>query len=95
MGPWLCGGDFNQILYHGEKLGGPMRDQNLLDDFKSALDDCELNDLGYIGMEYTWWNGQEGDSGVHERLDRMVANKKWLDIFPLFYVYHLNKGSLD
>ncbi|KAL2895815.1 Speract receptor [Bienertia sinuspersici] len=40
--------------------------ENLLDDFKGALDDCELQDIGYMGSPFTWWNGQEGDGGEKE-----------------------------
>ncbi|KAL2928218.1 Neuron navigator 3 [Bienertia sinuspersici] len=92
---WLCAGDFNQFLYKEEKTGGPMREQNLLDDFKLALEDCGLLDLGYIDFPYTWWNGRDGCQIVHERLDRMLGNSEWLCYFPLLSVYHLNWGDSD
>ncbi|KAL2903855.1 hypothetical protein RDABS01_002565 [Bienertia sinuspersici] len=79
-GAWLCVGDFNQILYDEEKLGGPKRSQCLLDGFKHALEDCDLLDIGYTGFQYTWWNGRDGDQSVHERLDRMVGDS---DHIPL------------
>lgn len=34
--PWVCAGDFNEILYHHEKEGGVLRSQACLDRFKSA-----------------------------------------------------------
>lgn len=42
-GPWLCAGDLNQILYNEEA----MRDQKLLDDFRLALEDCDLLDCRF------------------------------------------------
>ncbi|KAL2895153.1 hypothetical protein RDABS01_011062, partial [Bienertia sinuspersici] len=94
-GPWLCAGDFDQILYNEEKLGCSLREQSVMGEFKEALEDCGLMDLGYVGFEYTWWNGREGDDSIHERLDRMVGNNKWLEEFPLLTVYHLNQGDSD
>ncbi|KAL2929274.1 Lipoprotein PrgK [Bienertia sinuspersici] len=94
-GPWLCAGDFNQILYNEEKLGGSLREQSVMREFKEALEDCGLMDLGYVKFEYTWWNGREGEENIHERLDRMVGNNKWLEEFPLLTVYHLNQGDSD
>ncbi|KAL2925942.1 hypothetical protein RDABS01_000013 [Bienertia sinuspersici] len=94
-GHWLCAGDFNQFLYKEEKMGGPMREQNLLDDFTLALEDCGLLDLGYIDFPYTWWNGRDEYQIVHERLDRMLGNSEWLCYFPLLSVYHLNWGDSD
>ena len=44
--PWLCLGDFNEILLGCEKEGGPARPQTCMDAFKEALDDCNLSDLG-------------------------------------------------
>lgn len=52
--PWLTGGDFNGILHHKEKKGGRSKDDKLINDFRHAVDDCNLVDLGYIGDIYTW-----------------------------------------
>jgi exonuclease III len=47
--PWLCAGDFNEVLFHHEKEGGVPRAQSCLDRFKASLERCELHDLGFIG----------------------------------------------
>ena len=52
--PWLCLGDFNEILMGCEKEGGTPRSQAQIDHFRTALDKCELSDLGFAGDPYTW-----------------------------------------
>jgi endonuclease/exonuclease/phosphatase family metal-dependent hydrolase len=85
--PWLCVGDFNEILYQYEKEGGMARPQICLDRFKGAMELCALHDLGFAGDVFTWRNKQiRGDTHIHERLDRVVANSEWRVKFPLFYV---------
>lgn len=76
--PWLCTRDFNEILHHHEKKGGVLRSQVYLDNFKQALEDCDLSDLGFIGDVYTWHNNQHNsDDYIKERLDRAIANGGW------------------
>ena len=85
--PWLCAGDFNEILFHHEKEGGVPRAQSCLDRFKMALEFCELDDLGFTGDVFTWRNKQtKGEPHVRERLDRAVANVEWRGKFPMFLV---------
>ena len=51
--PWLCAGDFNEIMYLHEKIGGPERPQSAMEKFRFALADCGLRDLGYTGDKFT------------------------------------------
>ena len=85
--PWLCAGDFNEILYHYEKEGGIPRTQACLDRFKEVLETCELDDLGFSGDVFTWRNKHnKGSTYIRERLDRAVANVSWRMKFPLVNV---------
>jgi hypothetical protein len=52
--PWLCMGDFNEILFAHEKEGGPTRAQGCMDAFRRALEDANLEDLGFVGDAFTW-----------------------------------------
>ena len=47
--PWLCFGDFNEILHPHEKSGGNERNVNSINSFRQPLRDCELADVGYKG----------------------------------------------
>ncbi|XP_044399391.1 elongation factor 1-alpha-like isoform X1 [Triticum aestivum] len=81
--PWLCLGDFNEVLTSSEKLGGADRPQHYLDDFRQALDACELRDIGFEGDMYTWRNhSRELRTYICERLDRATANNEWCGAFP-------------
>ena len=68
--PWLCYGDFNEILTMEEKQGGLIRPLRPMQEFREALLQCGLVDLGFQGNIFTWSNGQEGEGFVQERLDR-------------------------
>jgi exonuclease III len=80
--PWLCLGDFNEILSLDEKYGGSGRQRGLMENFQRTLDDCGLLELGYRGPKFTWNNGKEGTEFIKERLDRVVAKKGWCEAFP-------------
>ncbi|KAL0416665.1 UNVERIFIED_CONTAM: hypothetical protein Slati_3498400 [Sesamum latifolium] len=44
--PWLCAGDFNEVLDQQEKQGTLLRAQWQIRDFRNCLQDCGLQDLG-------------------------------------------------
>jgi exonuclease III len=43
--PWLVMGDINEILYSIEKEGGNPRPEHLMQNFRDAIEDCNLSDL--------------------------------------------------
>ena len=51
--PWLCFGDFNEILSVEKKLGGVLRSQKQMDDFREVIHQCKFKDLGFVGPEFT------------------------------------------
>ena len=93
--PWLCAGDFNEILKADEKLGGRLRPIRQMEAFREVLDECEFKDLGYVGGKYTWYRGSGGGNTIWERLDRAVATIDWIEKFPATKVVHLECGSSD
>ncbi|KAK0572934.1 hypothetical protein LWI29_000634 [Acer saccharum] len=93
--PWVCLGDFNEVLDDVEKLGGVPKDRKLLSDFREALADSGLEDFGYVGPHYTWCNKREGVAAVSERLDRCTGSLDWKQIFPNFVVSHLDFWRSD
>ena len=93
--PWLCFGDFNEILSMSEKLGGAMRSQKQMEGFREVVNFCGFKDLGYSGPDFTWCNMQEGDSRVYLRLDRAFAMDDWIYQFNGVRVRHLIDLTFD
>lgn len=89
QGPWVCIGDFNEILWHKEKVGGNRKKEDQMARFREALIRCKLDDLGYVGFPFTWSNGRVGTDHIQERLDRAAANEEWRTMFPTSQVFHL------
>ena len=58
-------------------------------DFREVLSHCDLHDLGFSGLPWTYNNNQGGNRNVRVRLDRGVANTDWSALFPDAAVQHL------
>jgi hypothetical protein len=73
--PWVCAGDFNEVLLAHEKEGGLPRSEAAMESFRRVLEDCDLHDLGYVGDAFTWrYNHHSVGSYTRECLDRALAN---------------------
>lgn len=92
--PWMCAGDFNEILWSHKKLGLGIRQEGMMKEYRDALDECGLMEFGCVGKKITW-RGKWAGSLVLERLDRAVANNGWFSLYPGIKVQHLGTYSLD
>jgi hypothetical protein len=57
-----------------------------MQEFKQALADGNLYDSGFFEPKFTWCNGRSGDDFTMERLDRVVANVGWTNLFDVVKV---------
>ena len=80
--PWLCIGDFNELLETSNKEGGLDRPHGLLENFRNTLDDYDLEDMGFLGPRFTWSNKRGGNSHVQEHIDKGVCCFRWKQLFP-------------
>nr|POE94116.1 hypothetical protein CFP56_47520 [Quercus suber] len=66
-------------------LGGEMgwldRDADQMRNFRECLSRCGLLDLGFVGQSFTWCNGRFGEQRTMVRLDRVVADERWIEQF--------------
>lgn len=85
---WLMMGGFNEILSNYENIGGRDRAEKQKKAFRQMVDDCEVQDLGFIGNPFTWWNGREVLHSISVRLDRFLANVQWKSKNPMAKFYH-------
>jgi hypothetical protein len=79
--PWQVMGDFNEALWQEEHLSCTPRHTSQMDAFREVLYDCELTDLGFSGVPYTYDNKRARRANVRVRLDRAVACPAWRDLF--------------
>ncbi|KAL3741019.1 hypothetical protein ACJRO7_022180 [Eucalyptus globulus] len=80
--PWLCIGDFNEVLYHWEKFERKEVDRYRIAAFRDFLDTCSLMDIESKGCTFTWSNNREGNALVKKRLDRAICNMEWRILYP-------------
>lgn len=76
--PWLCAGDFNEVLYTLEKKGGLNKTCQQLQGFRNAVEICGFQDPGFDGYSFTWSNGRFGDDNIQLRLDSAFATDGFL-----------------
>lgn len=94
-GPCLIRGDFNEILHSSEKFGGRVINNSHSNNFIDCINYCNLVDLGYKGSKYGWTNKRKLGSNILERLNRLLANYDWVNLFPEAMVHHLPRTHLD
>lgn len=94
-GPWLCCGDFNEILSVSEKTGPVLRSQRQIDDFRRTVEECGLYEFAFTGYEFTWDNRREGVANVKARIDRGFGNLALIQKWGGFTTHHLVTISSD
>ncbi|XP_050290016.1 uncharacterized protein LOC126728194 [Quercus robur] len=93
--PWLAIGDFNEITRLTEKEGGHTRPKRQMENFVDAINYCGFREVDFIGPKYTWWYHRADGMHIRERLDRALANKELMDLFPAAKLYHLSSSASD
>ena len=63
--------------------------------FRDCLQVCELKDLRFSGLPFTYDNKIVGKSNVHVCLDRALADNSWRDIYAESVVVHLVSPCSD
>ncbi|XP_013633333.1 PREDICTED: uncharacterized protein LOC106339050 [Brassica oleracea var. oleracea] len=74
--------DFNQVSSPSEHSAPPSLNVDAHSRvFNNCLLDSGLSDLNYGGNLFTWWNKQKS-APVAKKLDRILVNDSWSDLFP-------------
>ena len=94
-GPWLCMGDFNEVLLQVDKKGGKPFSSSSSNGFNALVSQQGLIDLGFSGNPYTWTNKCLNFANIKERLDRAFSNTEWRSTFPKASVYHFPTTTSD
>ena len=93
--PWVIARDFNEPLNDADKFGGRVISVNRSLLFKECLDKCNMVDLGFSGLRFTWTNQREVQGLIQERIDRFFVNPNWYLIYPEARITHLTKCHSD
>ncbi|KAK4384147.1 hypothetical protein Sango_3087400 [Sesamum angolense] len=80
--PWLVLGDFNAVIDESEVCGQAADTSASMVEFRNCIRDTGLVSLPFTGCPFTWHNCSEGPRSLWKRLDRMLVNEAWLDIWP-------------
>ncbi|KAL0286732.1 UNVERIFIED_CONTAM: hypothetical protein Sradi_7141400 [Sesamum radiatum] len=80
--PWLILGDFNAVMDDSEVCGQAADTSASMAEFRSCVRDTGLVPLPFTGCPYTWHNCSDGPRSLWKRLDRMLVNGAWLDMWP-------------
>lgn len=78
--PWFIIGDFNKVIYQHDKEGRRLRPSKQMGDFRIALQDNNIFDIGWMEQKFTWSNRHQDEFFTKERLDCVVANREWWEI---------------
>ena len=66
-----------------------------MNEFRDAIKESGLEDIGYRGPWFTWQHGQDAENNIKERLDHCVATKTWSDLFTTYAVSHISTTVSD
>lgn len=90
--PWILNGDFN--LVHSEEERSTHRiNRRLAKKFKHTINTLGLHDMPLVGRRFTWSNDQEHT--VIDRLDRVLFNNAWEEIYPISDPFPLSSSISD
>lgn len=93
--PWSLTGDFNVIAEIEEKLGGsPYRLEKSFD-FLDFMTDVGVQNTRFSGNIRYWCNKRDSPDTIWKRLDRMLYNTEWFDLFSKTSVSQLARTCSD
>ncbi|KAK6163630.1 hypothetical protein DH2020_000494 [Rehmannia glutinosa] len=88
-------GDFNEVLHESEKQGGEAIPNWRIRNFRQAILEVGLVDLGFSGHPFTWTHRRKSPNTIWVRLDRAFACNKWTQQFPKARVIHYLTRASD
>ena len=80
--PWMCIGDFNEVLCSSEHVGIGMRSNAQIQAFRDTVDICMLIDIGYKGRQWTFEKRVAGGTYTRCRLDRELISDEMSAQYP-------------
>ncbi|GKB44888.1 retrovirus-related pol polyprotein from transposon 17.6 [Tanacetum coccineum] len=79
--PWCLLGDFNAALNLADHSAGSSNIDISMREFKDCVEEIEVLDVNLSGLNFTWNLKPKGADGVLKKIDRIMANLEFQDIF--------------
>lgn len=92
--PWIVARGFDEILYVSEKTGQE-RNNWQIENFRNAILDFGLFDLGFDGPKFTWKGLNQGTDYIKDRLDHIFATTYFSQVFLTFFVKNTSVSRSD
>lgn len=83
--PWVILGDFNVSLTLEDSYAGVSKINTGMRDFKECINQIEVLDINSSGLHYTWNQKPKKGIGILKKLDRIMGNMKFIDLFRSSY----------
>jgi endonuclease/exonuclease/phosphatase family metal-dependent hydrolase len=93
--PWVCIGDFNEVLHRSEYVGVQERSAAHIAAFQEMVNVCGLTDICFSGRCWTFEKKASGGSYCRVPLDRALVSGDWYLRFPGTVVQHLVAAASD
>ncbi|KAJ9536540.1 hypothetical protein OSB04_un000292, partial [Centaurea solstitialis] len=93
--PWVIAGDFNCLLFPHDALGGISKRNPDMTDFATCLEDIDTFDVRFQGIHHTWCQKPKEEAGLKRKLDRILANVEFTNLFEDATARFLPRGLSD
>ncbi|GJY67502.1 hypothetical protein Tco_0469740, partial [Tanacetum coccineum] len=94
---WILMGDFNVALNIEDTFTGSSSMNAAMCEFKDCVTNIEVFDINSFGIHFTWNQKPKGSGGVLKKLDRIMGNIGFVDMFPsayaMFHPYRISDHS--
>ena len=87
---WCVLGDFNAVLYIGDRIGGTEVKLHEIQSFDECITTCELQEIRSNGPYYTWTN-----KTIWTRIDRAFVNTFWFNAFDICHLTYMANSLSD
>lgn len=93
LDPWVVMGDFNEALWQFEHFSNTKRGECQMEDFRAMLEVCDLYDLGFAGLPWTFDNKRVGHGNVKVRLTELSLHLHGLHVLTTRQFNTLSPGA--
>ena len=86
--PVMVMGDFNVVGEVADKTGGNSDISKSIEELQGFINDANLLEIPFKGVNYSWTNNREESHNIRERIDRVLVNADWMELYPLCLLSH-------